>query len=828
MTLDTNIKSWACFTDSYYGNKLKVGQWMVYVLTFTFAGILISGCAASQSGTDEQTPEVDETEFSIDTPDITLPDADELADQVMIRRTDHGVPHIKADNYSSAGYAFGYIQLEDHGQEVVETFIQARGEFAMHKEPKISELESRIDSDAANRLDYQRAVETYYKLEDDTRAFMEGFAAGVNRYIKNYPDEFDEWVNADITPFDLHARVIGSPSRGSIRQFLSQLEDIEKKDDPTGLINPSAFAHAPESAGNTTSSVQDTRSEIPMDNIWARLAVNEPEDLHPEAGSNAWAFGSERTESGNAILMRNPHLSWNAGYYEAQVTIPGELNFYGDFRIGRALGIIGGFNENLGFATTNNDTDEEEIYAFKADPDKPDHFIVDGESVPIEKKHVEVPFRHGESIGKETREFLQSPYGPVIHRGNGLVYIIKAGSDGEYRAGEQFLNMMRADNLHEWQDAMRMRAHPRSNLLYADREGNAFYVWNGTVPSLPHESGNDTTATFVEHPDEMWQDIIEWEALPQLLNPAGGYVRNENDTFHFTNLNQVMEPENYPDNFPEPILRLRSQHSLELIHNDETFSLEDIVEMKHSMRMTLADRVKGDLVEAVRESEPDNEVEDAIEMIEEWDNTVARESKGSLLFSIWWEGYRDKADSSDNQESTPESVGFSEHADSLFAQPWDIESPMDTPHGLANFNAAVEAFEWAIEETEERHGAWDLKWGDVHRAVIGDKDVPVGGCSGMLGCFRVIWYTDHEDDDKKRQVRGGDGWVSAVEFGDVPKAYTILAYGQSIKEDSPYYNNQLELFADNQMTRVRFTEEDIRNNIIREYRPGQEDKPASE
>ena len=33
-------------------------------------------------------------------------------------------------------------------------------------------------------------------------------------------------------------------------------------------------------------------------------------------GSNAWAFAPSRTRSGRAILLRNPHLDWSAGYYE--------------------------------------------------------------------------------------------------------------------------------------------------------------------------------------------------------------------------------------------------------------------------------------------------------------------------------------------------------------------------------------------------------------------------------------------------------------------------------------------------------------------------------
>src|SRR5699024_7978136 len=111
-----------------------------------------------------------------------------------------------------------------------------------------------------------------------------------------------------------------------------------------------------------------------------------------------------------------------------------------------------------------------------------------------------------------------------------------------------------------------------------------------------------------------------------------------------------------------------------------------------------------------------------------------------------------------------------------------------------------------------------------HRARIGDKDLPVGGCTGLLGCFRVLWFVDHETDEHKRQVRGGDGWVLAVEFGEMPRAYSVLAYGQSIKKESPHFNDQLELFTNNEMKKVAFTQEDIREQLIREYHPGEEEK----
>ncbi len=249
-------------------------------------------------------------------------------------------------------------------------------------------------------------------------------------------------------------------------------------------------------------------------------------------------------------------------------------------------------------------------------------------------------------------------------------------------------------------------------------------------------------------------------------------------------------------------MRLRSQHGALLLHNDRRFTLEDVVDTKHSMRMLLADRVKDELIQAVRESGASGDLVRAINLLSSWDNTASAGSRGSVLFEIWWDQYR---------------AGLA--GVEPFAVPWTADAPMTTPHGIAAPQAAVEAFGRALRETTERYGAWDVAWGDVHRVRRGEVDVPVGGCGGALGCFRVLSFSSTTDG--KRVVNGGDGWVIAVEFGDEPRAYSVLAYGQSTDPSSPYHANQAALFASNEMKPVLWTEADIEAAVRERYRPGE-------
>ncbi len=759
-------------------------------VAFGFSGVAV---AASANGGDTPTsyPSSDQVK--------------ELSEQVLIQRTDYGVPHISAQNIKAAGFGLGYVQMEDYHDRVINDLIKARGEWAKYHEIDAGRLHSAVDNDIANQIRYEKAVRTWPELNEEARAIIEGFTLAVNRYIELHPEELEDWVQPFFTVYDVHAAGIESVSLSSVNKFLRKLKN-----------------HPPQAWKDNGIGQADPTSNM---DFWERMGtryVAPPIDL----GSNAWAFAPSRTSSGKAVLVRNPHLSWSAGYYEAHVEVPGKFDYYGDYRIGAPLITVGGFNQHLGWSTTNNDSFMDEIYAFHVDPDNPDHYILDGKSHPIDREIRTVEVKNGEGFSREKREVLSTKYGPVIYRGNGKVYVLKSAAADVFRAAEQYLAMMEATNLEEWKKAMRIRGIVTSNFTYADGDGNIFYVWNGTVPDLPVSWSGDGNAKLVTQSSEIWSDLIPWDELPQLRNPEGGYLHNENDTFHFTNLNEIMKPEDFPAYFPQPTFRLRSQKSYSLIGNaSQKFSLEEIVKLKSNTGMLLADRVKEDLIKAVEKNENASadpaKTKQAVALLKEWDNTVSEESRGGVLFKIWWDRYVDTAPTK-HTGSSPESVGFAAKPEELFATPWSADRPAETPFGLADSKRAAQAFDWALQEVSTKYGNWDVAWGDVHRMLAQGKNEPANGCSGVYGCFRVFWYAPTKvDGQPKLRVTGGDGWVIAVEFDKTPRAYSVLAYGESEDPESPYYYDQLEMFRKKEMKPVFYTPKAIKKQAIKTYHPGQ-------
>ncbi|UCC25658.1 MAG: penicillin acylase family protein, partial [Gemmatimonadales bacterium] len=239
---------------------------------------------------------------------------------------------------------------------------------------------------------------------------------------------------------------------------------------------------------------------------------------------------------------------------------------------------------------------------------------------------------------------------------------------------------------------------------------------------------------------------------------------------------------------------------------DGLLSLEEVVELKNSPRMLVAERLVTDLVQAGLASGAPSRARDAARVLARWDRTADATSRGGVLFKTWERLYRTAVDTA-----------------SYWREPWTPERPMETPAGLGDPEAALEALAAAADSMEARGWALNVPWGEVHRVVRGEVDVPVSGCEGTLGCFRTLSFEEMEDG--RWAANRGDAWIFAVEFGDPPygdppRAYTVLAYGQSPRVDSSHHADQAEMFARGEMKAVAWTDEAIREGAIRRYRPG--------
>lgn len=674
-----------------------------------------------------------------------------------IRRDAFGVPHVKGETIPAAVYGFAYAQAEDQIGNIMKRMLNARGELAKHFGPTL------VDRDVfAKRYGLHDGGEGLKTMSSEVRELYVAYADGVNAYIRENRESLPGWIEP-ITPAD----VLGA-SRAALLGF--------------------AF-----NRGGVIERIQAENSVPSVE------AVADAE----ERGSNMWALSPDRTTSGEAILMGNPHLSWDLTWYEGHLTVSGKYNVYGAAFVGGPVPTIA-FNEALGWSHTVNYPDTEDVYVFQEDPANPDHILYDGASHALRPVEFTVDVKTAD--GMENRDYLfwESEFGPVVHRFDGKAWVIKSSVFGENGFVEQWYRMGLAQNLDEFRAALDMNSIPMFNVIYADRDGRILYRWMARLPRRP-EGQDGREPVDVSESSAVWTELHPAGDLPEQIDPEGGYVQNSNDPPWLTTLAQPIDRGEYPVYTPEPRLRLRSQHGLSLIDNDEKYSLQDVIDMKHSLKIFAADRIRDDLVAVARAAaEEEADVERKGELmavagvLDEWDGTSARESRGGTLFALWWALYL-------------------EENSAIWKEVWSEDAPMTTPQGVGNPVRAVDNLLEAAEECERRFGSLDVSWGEAHRLRRGGLDLPMNGSRDDLGSFRVISYKPAEDG--KEVAYGGDGWVFAVEFGETPRAYSILVYGQSENEDAEHATDQVERFINGDLKEVHFTEEAVEANTVERYRP---------
>lgn len=700
-----------------------------------------------------------------------LPDPDTLASQAVIRRDDFGIPHILAETEAAAAFAFGYAQAEDHAVEIGRRYLTARGEAALHFGPGAVENDFQM-AHFDNVGVSQRALE---EISDLYRTIISAYAAGVNRYVATHRARLPVWM-PEITPAD----VLASSRASAV----------------TSLAGPALQRRLREKYEAATGG-----QPAPEEDAWT-----------DQPGSNAFALGGSRTASGKPILLGNPHLRWSSLYWEAHVRVPGRIDFYGSTLVGIPV-LRAGFNDRLGFVTTNNAPDLDDVFALRVDPDRPDHYVFDRRSKPLIKRDSTIRVRDVDgTVKSESRSFWITEIGPVIHRTADRVFVVKSTRLDAHRYFEGFYRLSRARSLREWLAIMRLNLVPTSNFTYADAEGNILYLWNGRVP-IRKESVDYTLDVDAGGSSDLWRRLHDVDDLPRLLNPPGGYIQNANNPPQFVSSRDPIDMSAYPSHFERGPLGLRPQLALDLLDGTSRLTVAEVIRLKYNTRMLLADRVKGPLIDAVRSlAHASEDLKAGAAALEGWDNTVSAGSRGAVLFQQFWDGY-------------------AAAVRQPFATPWNAANPTSTPAGVSDQAEALRQLEAAVAATRKTWGSERVAWGDVHRFRFGSLDLPADGASGTYGCFRVMRFDQVDGVNgvygrvagnvaTGEQLAGfGDAWVLLVDFSQPVTGWSVLAYGQTTDLDSRHSSDQIRIFASHELRRAWFTEEEIQSHATREYRP---------
>lgn len=512
------------------------------------------------------------------------------------------------------------------------------------------------------------------------------------------------------------------------------------------------------------------------------------EDIHisdaaARAGSNAIAIAPSRSASDYAMLVINPHLPWSGFFtlFEAHLSTEG-FNAYGVSLVG-IPSLIMAFNDNLGWAHTINPIDASDRYELTL---KGDGYLLDGKVVPFEEKSVSLKVKQKDgSILEEEVVFLYSRHGPVVGQNEHKAYAVRIAGFENPRIFEQYHRMAKARNLREFEAALKMMQSSMFNVIYADKAGNILYLFDGNIPKRKEGDFAFWKGTIDgTNSKYIWKRTHPYKDLPRLLNPPSGFIQNCNDPPWSCTLPTELDPGDFPAYVSSVWTPLRPQRAINLIINNPTVSYDQLIDIKHNSGMEAADRFLDDLLLAT-EQDPDSMVVSASAVLKEWDRKTDAGSKGAVLFAAWWDKVRSD----------------------LFEIPWNASEPASTPDGIKDHKRAAEMLVEAAKEVQEKYGAMDVSWGNIHRYRLNGYDYPANGGPGDYGIFRTIYYTDASEN--KKMAIAGETFVAVTEFGEKVRAQVLLSYGNSTQPGSKHKGDQLKMLSEKTLRPALLDKSDI-------------------
>ncbi|MDF0552718.1 acylase [Kamptonema sp. UHCC 0994] len=491
----------------------------------------------------------------------------------------YGIPHVYAQDTKSLFRAFGWAQMQSHGNLILRLYGQARGRAAEYWGEKYLESDRWV-----RMMGIPIRAESWYDAQNPTfRSYLDAFAAGINSYAEEHGDRIDDELKAVL------------PING-----VDLLAHTQRVLNFTFVVNPQQ-----------------------VKGINDRLL-----------GSNGWAIAPSHSATGNAMLLANPHLPWSDLFlwFESQLTAPG-INAYGASLVGIPVLTIA-FNDSLGWTHTVNRHDGWDTYELTlADSG----YRLDGKIQAFETEAQILKVKQdGGSQRSELLTVLHSIYGPVVAQKDGKAVALRVVGLDRPGALEEWWNMARSHNLSEFEAAIAPLQIPMFTVLYADRDGHIMHLFNGQVPKRPggdfkYWQGvipGDTSST-------LWTKIHPYQDLPRAIDPPSGWLQNANDPPWTTTFPQAIDPDRYPPYMSSRgPMSFRAQRSARMLIEDEKISFEEMIEYKHSTRMELADRLLDDLIGATQQQ--DNKLaRRAADVLAVWDRKADADSRGAVLFAAW-------------------------------------------------------------------------------------------------------------------------------------------------------------------------------------------------
>ncbi len=778
------------------------------------------------------------------TSDGTAPPTTEIGDDWQYRAeityTEHGIPHIVADDLGGAFYGQGYAMASDHACTIVDQTWKVRGERSRWH--GAGDSDTYLNSDLVYQaLDLTgRAARVLPTLPDDGRAVLEGFVAGINRFITDAgPDGMPgwcagaEWVTT-ITAEDVYAYITDFALVGGTRNFVDYIA-----------------AAAPPATGPDDTPTDDTATAADASELAPVVGI----------GSNAWAIGEEEADGASAILVGNPHFPWEGElrFWESHLTVAGDIDVYGTTPIG-VPGVVLGFNEDLAWTRTVSAGRRFTGYRLTLDPADPTAYRFGDTVEQMEAIPVSVEVLDGDTTRTVERTLWRSRHGMLLALPGGdwtdeVAYSVRDANLANDVLVQMVLGEMRATSIEDFEQTQRdFGGNPFANTIVAAADGRVVYydtavtpyLSDGTIARWEQRKVDDGYAALLDRqrvtlldgsdPADEWviddrapvPGVVPFELLPQLERTD--YVMNANDSYWLANPEDPqtgLSPLHGATEVPQTARTRRNLITLSTASGasggDGRWTAEELWDAVLSNEGLEARLLRAPVVERCRTNGGPS-LQEVCDVLDGWNGRADLDAPGAVLWREFMAQFT-----------------WAEHIEAgrLWEIPFDPADPINTPRGLAP--AAADAPDPIIVALDAAAGLLataglplDATLGDVQYFPVGPdrtERIPVHGAGPLEGVENIVGFSPGSHATEPTIPRGdvldGSGELSAdgypLNYGtsflfvvafaaDGPQGHAVLTYGQSGDLTDAESRDQMELFSAKTWRPTWFLAEDVAAN----------------
>ena len=755
--------------------------------------------------------------------------------EAEVRRTTHGVAHVRAGSWGSLGFGQGYAAAVDHGPTIIDGVVKVRGRRAATFGPGPDG--AHVDSDVAYSVLGLRAGAPAVMAGQPPEVLdlVTGYAAGVSHWLAGAAAGLPDWCPSaadvgTVEAADVFASAADLALAGGARNLIAYVASAR----PPGPDGP---APAPPFA-----------------------------PVGGSPASNGWAVGGDVSATGHGMVVANPHFPWygEARLWECHLTLPGELDVYGVSLLGTP-GVQMGFTRNVAWSHTFSAGNRFTVYRLDLVEGDPTRYRYgDGERDMVAST-VTVPVRHDDGRLEDVeRTVWASHYGPMLNLplfgwSGQWAFSFRDANAGNDRFLAQFLGMNRARDLDEFQSVFeRVNGIPWVDTMAADVTGRAWFIDASRTPRLSEAGEAWLRGRLVEDPVAQllfqnrvalldgsdpvceWEDVdgapgpglVPFDGLPRL--ERRDWVMNANESHWLANPARPLVGYSVLHGVEGQAPTPRTRANLVALGepgsgHGGTLTAADLEERILSNRSVSGERLAAGVARRCREAGTVTvagrsvDLGPAADVLAAWDRTFDLGATGAALWRETMAGLSD---------------GTLRDPGALWADPFDPDRPTEGPSRLADPPAAgpdpvVDAVARAVVTLEAAGVALDAPLGEVQWAARGGRRIGVhggqerDGAANILGPIGMLPSASLEPVAPlaapvpgRTEVTGlraggyevtyGTAWVMVAELTpDGPRARGLLPYGPSGDLSSPAATEQIEAYAAKQLRPMLFDEADI-------------------